>query len=225
MPRPTLSDDEIRRQRDRALEVALRTVGRQGLEAVTMRSIANGVGLSPMALYRYFPGGRSEVLTTIRGSGFEQLSERFESALAEHRDPIDQILALTGALIAFARGHPQLYQLMFNLTQPEEGEAYLATRRGRAWKLAAGPFQAAIRAGAIRADADVFPHIVFAAVHGAILFELSEQPHAPRRLHRLIGPLLETLFVGGRADPAVIRKVRRVFGGRKRAPLDDKETT
>lgn len=211
MPRPALTEDEIHQQRARALEVALRTFGREGLEAVTMRAIASGLGLSPMALYRYFPGGRSEVLTTIRGSGFQQLGDRFEVALAEQREPIDQILALTAALIRFASEHPHLYQLMFNFTQPEEGEAYLATRRGRAWGLAAGPFQAAIRAGLFRADVELFPHIVFAAVHGAILFELSGQPHAPRRLRRLIGPLLETLFVGGRAGPVVIRKVRKAF--------------
>jgi len=178
---------------------------------VTFRSIASAVGLSPMALYRYFPGGRPEVLMTIRGSGFEDLTRVIDDTLAKGGDPIAQILRLTQALIEFATEKPDLYQLMFNVTQPEDRDPYLTTRRTGAWARASAPFMAAIDAGLLHADKQIFPHLFFAAVHGAIVFELSAQPHPFRRIGHIMGPLLATLLAGSGAGPAILRQVRRTF--------------
>jgi hypothetical protein len=100
---------------------------------------------------------------------------------------------------------------MFDLTQPEEQEAYLATCRARAWKIPAGVLHAAIDQGLLSAKRDLFPHLVFAAVHGVLCFELSGQPHPERRVSRLIGPMLATLFNGASASPAVVKKLERAF--------------
>jgi AcrR family transcriptional regulator len=47
-PRPSVSRDEIAR-------AAIRLAGKEGLSAVTMQRIAREVGLTTMAIYRYFP--------------------------------------------------------------------------------------------------------------------------------------------------------------------------
>jgi AcrR family transcriptional regulator len=48
-PKPTFSPDEIAR-------VAIKVADAEGLEAVTMQRVAREIGVTTMALYRYFPG-------------------------------------------------------------------------------------------------------------------------------------------------------------------------
>lgn len=215
MPRPPLSDEAVEQQRERAIRVAVDLFVREGAEAVSVRSIASAVGLSPMALYRYFPNGKDELLTTVRGGGFEQLAAELETAIGQKSDPIDQIASSAEALVRFACQRPGLYRLMFDMTQPEEKDAYLATRRARAWELAKKPFETAARAGLIRRHKDDCHHLVFAAVHGVISFELSAQPYLERRIDRLLVPMLEVLFTGLGSEPATIRRLRRRLGGAK----------
>jgi hypothetical protein len=120
-------------------------------------------------------------------------------------------LSLARALVGFALEGAGLYRLMFDLTQSEEGEAYLVSRRASAWRLPAEALQAAVDQGLLHADREILPHLVFAGVHGVLSFELSQQPSPARRLDRLLGPMLETLLRGAGAGPAVVRKVRRAF--------------
>jgi AcrR family transcriptional regulator len=203
-----LSEASLQKQRDRALAAAVTLFEREGIEGVSLRGIANEVELSAMALYRYFPGGKSEVLATLRGRGFEQLAAVFDGALADVEGPIERIVALTIALVRFALRHPGLYRLMFEVTQPEEYEPYLAARRKLAWQQPGEAFRGAIRQGLLAGDPDQLPHLVFAAVHGLISFELSGQPQPQRRLNRSVAPLLTLLLRGANAGPAVLRKLR-----------------
>jgi AcrR family transcriptional regulator len=214
MPRAALSDEAVREQRERMLTAALSLFARDGIESVSMRSVADAVGLSPMALYRYFPGGKSELVTTIRGRGFEQLAAQLSSARrAAADDPIAAILRIMEGGIRFGQRHPELYRLMFFVSQ-DERDPYLLSCRKLAWREATEPFAAAIAAGLLRGDRDTMPHLFFAAMHGAIALELSEQPDPRRRLDRLIVPMLETLLRGSGAAPATVDKVRRAFPSR-----------
>jgi AcrR family transcriptional regulator len=211
MPRLALSEVDVERQRQRALDAALVLFDQNGVPGVSLRAIAAEIGLTAMALYRYFPGGKNEVLATLRGRGFDDLAERFERAGEATTDPIDRFVALARILVAFALDNAALYRLMFDLTQPEEQEVYLATRRARAWKIPAGALHQAIDQGLLQAKRELFPHLVFAAVHGVLCFELSGQPSPERRVSRLIGPMLATLFRGASARPAVLKKIEKAF--------------
>jgi AcrR family transcriptional regulator len=205
-------------QRERALRVAIELFERDGIQGVTLRAIATEVDLTAMALYRYFPGGKDEVIATLRGRGFEELAADFEAALEDVEEPIDQVLALTAALVRFALQRPGLYRLMFDFTQAAEFEPYLAERRQRAWQRPQQAFTRAIAAGLLEADAEQLPHLVFAAIHGGILFELSGQPQAQRRVSRLVVPLLTLLLRGAGAQPAVLRKLKRWAESKPWAP-------
>jgi AcrR family transcriptional regulator len=211
MPRLALSALEVEQQRRRSLDAALHLFVQHGAPGVSMRAIASEVALTAMALYRYFPGGKNEVLATLRGRGFDGLAEQFEQASRLSADSLDRFLALVRALVTFARENSALYRLMFDLTQPEEQEAFLAARRARAWSIPEGTLHALIDAGLLQADRELFPHLVFAAVHGVLCFELSAQPNPARRSDRLLGPMLETLFRGSGAGPAVLRKLKKAL--------------
>jgi len=54
-PRPALTVDQL-------IDGAITLADEQGLDAVTVRSVAQAVGTSPMSIYTYVPGGKSELL-------------------------------------------------------------------------------------------------------------------------------------------------------------------
>ena len=53
---PRMSEAHVQARREQILDAALRSFGRNGFHATTMQDIATEAGLSPGALYRYFPG-------------------------------------------------------------------------------------------------------------------------------------------------------------------------
>ncbi|MDI1483825.1 TetR/AcrR family transcriptional regulator [Polyangium sp. y55x31] len=54
-PRPSLTVDRV-------VEAAITIADEQGLDAVTVRSVAQAVGASPMSVYTYVPGGKTELI-------------------------------------------------------------------------------------------------------------------------------------------------------------------
>jgi AcrR family transcriptional regulator len=210
MGRPALTDDVVRRQVARIRHSALALFTRHSVAAVSMRAIADEVGMSAMAIYRYFPGGKDEILTSIRGRGFETLTARLGRAHARAQEPIEQILHATIALVRFATDRPELYRLMFDMTHVDEHEQYLTSRRQAAWSRAAEPFHHAIRLGLLHGDPAVVPQVCFALVHGVIAFELSNQPDPGRRLNRIIAPAMENFLRGAGASPDSVRQVARL---------------
>ena len=211
---------DVQDQRERALAAAFELFTAQGIEAVTLRAIASAVNVTAMALYRYFPGGKSEVLATLRGRGFEEMAARFDTAVRDVSTPIEQILALTVSLVRFALDSPGLYRLMFDVTQAEENDAYLAPRRKLAWRRPGEAFAEAIRQGLLKGEPDLLPHLVFAAVHGMISFQLSGQPQAERKLIVMMVPLMELLLRGAGATPVVLRKAQALAEPRLWARVD-----
>lgn len=97
---------------------------------------------------------------------------------------------------------------MFDVTQAEENDAYLAPRRKRAWRRPNEAFAEAIRQDLLKGEPNVLPHLVFAAVHGMISFQLSGQPQAARKLNVTLAPLMELLLRGAGARPSVVRKAQ-----------------
>jgi AcrR family transcriptional regulator len=71
--------------RDRVLEAALRCVARFGMSKTTVEDIAREARLSRASLYRFFPGGREEIVATM----VEREVREYFRALASRLDGID----------------------------------------------------------------------------------------------------------------------------------------
>lgn len=209
--RPALSADAVKERILRIREAAEQLFASEGVAMVSMRAIADQVGMSVMALYRYFPNGKEEILTSIRAGGFEMLSGLLQQAHARFLDPIDQILCAASTMLVFAMERRALYRLMFDMREIGDGEEYLAEQRRAVWANAVAPFHRAIDQGQLRGDAAILPHIFFALMHGAIGFELSKQPYPLRRLNRLVVPAVENFLRGAGAHDDVVSKVAKHF--------------
>jgi AcrR family transcriptional regulator len=84
-----------------------------GQAAVTLRAVAEIVGVSHNAPYRHFRD-RSALLAAVAERDFDRLRQAFQ---AHANDPPDARTSLKAALmemIAYARAHPARYRLLFS---------------------------------------------------------------------------------------------------------------
>ena len=94
------------------LQAALRTIQRQGVEAVTLRGVGKDVGVSRTALYRHFTD-KSALLRAVAREGFRMLRlalvERWER---EGKGPAG-FESMGMAYVQFAVDNPSHYRVMF----------------------------------------------------------------------------------------------------------------
>jgi AcrR family transcriptional regulator len=96
---------------------ARRLLDREGAEAVTMRRVADAVGITPMAIYRHFPG-HAGLLNAVANRGFEELAARLKRM--RFNGGVEQRLAKMGEIyLDHALENPRLFELMF--LKPREG--------------------------------------------------------------------------------------------------------
>lgn len=93
--------------RETILDCALAFVESQGMAALSMRTLASNLGVSPNALYRYF-GSKAELEFALVDKGGHMLLAALEEAARGLSMP-DAIKAVSLAYIRFARAYPQLY--------------------------------------------------------------------------------------------------------------------
>jgi AcrR family transcriptional regulator len=96
---------------DRIAAAARRLLEREGAEAVTMRRVADAVGITAMAIYRHYPD-RDALLDALVNQAFEELA----GALRRKRLPAEleaRLFALADVYLDYALAKPRLFELMF----------------------------------------------------------------------------------------------------------------
>ncbi len=90
---------------------------REGSDAVTMRRVAEGVGITAMAVYRHYPN-RAGLLNKLAEEGFDELAAKLEAAKLSGSTE-KQLEKLTQVFLDHALENPRLFELMF--LKPREG--------------------------------------------------------------------------------------------------------
>lgn len=103
-------------RRAQVVAAARRLMVRQGVEGVSMRAIAAAAGVSPAALYLYFPD-KLVLMAAVVDALFEGLLASFHAAVAAaaaaQPEPFSRLSALMEAYVAWGLAHPEEYRLMF----------------------------------------------------------------------------------------------------------------
>ena len=89
------------------VEEARRLLEEEGADGLSMRRLADRLGIRAPSIYKHLPDKRA-LENALISAAFEEQAVAFEAALAED-DPIGAIAA---AYRDFARRHPHLYRLM-----------------------------------------------------------------------------------------------------------------
>lgn len=111
---PSLSNDYHHGNlRHSLIEASLDLIDREGLEALSLRRLAEMVGVSRQAPYHHFRD-KQALLAAIGERGFVQLNCNLQKVVEDESAPLDQRLyqAVLNYL-DFALANPALYELMF----------------------------------------------------------------------------------------------------------------
>lgn len=93
-----------------------------GVDGLSLRKLAERVGVSRMAPYHHFRD-KNALLSALAARGFSELGELVEQARLEPGADIEQGLReFVHAYLAFATSHPEQYELMFGRTLWKSGQ-------------------------------------------------------------------------------------------------------
>jgi AcrR family transcriptional regulator len=162
--------------------------------AVSMRAVAEAVGVTPPALYRHF-ADKDDLLLEVCERRFAELDALLERAAAaadggdpaDPVDPADPLAALrlrAEAYVRFGLAHPEHYRILF-LKGPGGVERRAAERAGagrRTFEHLVAAVQAALDSGQLRpGDATVLAISLWSALHGltALLITVPSFPWPP----------------------------------------------
>jgi AcrR family transcriptional regulator len=174
VPRAALRQDEIDAFRRRVADAAMRLFARDGYEAVTMRSVADALGVSAMTPYRYL-AGKDALFGLVRTEAFRRFADRLEAELARAGDdPWQRLRRLKQAYVAFAVDQPDAYRIMFELRQPDPaGVDELARESRRAFGALHRTVAEAVTAGVLEGDPLTLAHLLWASTHGLVSLHLA----------------------------------------------------
>ncbi len=147
------------------------------MEAVSVRAIADAVGVSPPSLYLHF-ADKDELFWAVcqrRFADFEAVLRDARDAAGE--DPLDRLLAMGRAYVRYGAERAEHYEIIFGpKAQAVVGDRSLEDSAGmRAFGMLVETVQAGIASGALRdADPWMTSMTIWSAVHGAVMVLLSK---------------------------------------------------
>jgi AcrR family transcriptional regulator len=105
--------------RQALVECAYDLISSQGIKRLSLRRVAQLLGVSQSALYSHFRD-KDDLLLAVAALGFERLRDQLVSALLGARGAGDRAAALAHAYLMFALGNRDLFALMFQPKAPDE---------------------------------------------------------------------------------------------------------
>jgi AcrR family transcriptional regulator len=127
-----------------------------GAAAVSMRKVAQMVGVTAMAIYRHFPD-HAALLNALADQGFADLSQTLRTDMAKG-PALDRLARVSEIYLDFALSHPRLFELMFLASRlgarqfPQDFEAGLSPTAN----LFAEMVRQGMEEGVFRADEDLW---------------------------------------------------------------------
>lgn len=139
---------------EKILRAAHKLFDSEGANAVTMRRVAEMVGITPMAIYRHFPS-REALLKQLSDDSFDTIAHEWEVEVrATQQDIPKRLLALMEPYLDYALAHPHLFDHAFSVHRddarrfPEDFRA----RRSPTLNVVADALAEGMRTGVLRKD-------------------------------------------------------------------------
>ena len=139
------------------LDAAGRLLAERGDEAaVSIRMIAEAVGVTPPSIYLHFPD-KDALIEAVCEERFREFDEALEAAAATVTDPLEALRARGRAYVRFALDNPEHYRVLF-MTKHDRS----MTLEELVGAASGGPPDSGARAGA-----RAFAHLVAAVLRAA----------------------------------------------------------
>ena len=196
--------------RDRISAAAQELYLREGLEGVSMRKVAERVGVSAPAIYRHFKN-KDELLVEIVSAGLRSFEEYLKPAF-EAPTPYERLVRMTDCYLRFALEQPKFFDFAFLIPSPTDAEvAEEIARPDR------GTFRLALEQVVACVEQGIFPRedpletavTIWAEVHGLItLYRTGRFGHEPAVFRAIYDRSVERMLRalrGETRDPEVSR--------------------
>ena len=176
------------------VDAAGRLLSTDGASGLSLRRLADEVGVSTTAVYSLF-GGKAGLVRALHRTGFDRLAHHLATVTTD--DPIDRVCQLAHAYRRAALTSPHLYDVMFACPVPE----FVPTEEDRQASLATlqslrDAVSAAVDDGAVTGDVDDLTIVLWGVVHGMCSIELAGSPADDERADQRFALAVEATLSG-----------------------------
>jgi AcrR family transcriptional regulator len=198
-----------RRQRERTevrekiLDAALDFFGREGVEGVTMRALADAIEYSPPVIYAHFRD-KEAIIQELCYRQLRELAKAF--ATFGGLDPLERLRRIGYIYADFAIEHPSHFRFLFLTPHPlpaDDDEVGKGDPQRNAYAFLRQTVEDGLDAGIFKpgyTDADEIAQLCWASAHGLVALQNIKGPDswidwrdARRSAHRLIDATLNGL--------------------------------
>ncbi len=196
------------------LEAARDLIAEGGIEAMSMRAVAERVGVSATAIYHHYANKQALVDAVVRVA-FERFGAEMQAAVErQRRGSLNRVRAFGEAYVRFAIEHEAYFRIIFSIAAPTLRNLD-ELPGGAGYPLLLETIREAMASGEMRpADPDLMAHYLWAHVHGVVTLALScrlekcpqckgGEPQVALEMFRVFGPLLRDGIVGPAAREEV----------------------
>jgi AcrR family transcriptional regulator len=182
--------------RDRLIEIAEATITADGLGALRARDLAAQAGCAVGAIYNVF-GDLTDLVLAVNARTFEALGAAVSEALAEApADPVEQLVAMSGAYHRFAAANHNGWQALFDVDRPAGQDApdWYLSEMARLLAYIDTPLAVIFPAMGAQ-DRALMTRALFSSVHGIVLLGLDRASSGvpAEQIDHMIGLLLRQL--------------------------------
>ena len=172
-PRGTYHHGNLRQA---LVDQAVRTIGRSGIDALTLRGVGAALGVSRTALYRHF-ADKDALLAVVAREGFVALKATLDAARTRDADVDGQLTEMGTAYVRFAIDNQAHYLVMFgSFLERCQDEPDLMADATAAFEALVAMIVDLQQAGRIRThDPLLLSRFVWASVHGIALLAINGQ--------------------------------------------------
>ena len=117
------------------VDAAEQQIDQEGPAALSLRAVARSIGMTPQALYHYFPN-REALVTVVIAKAYGDLTDAVRAAVdtAQDDSSVPPFVVAAEAYRRWAVTHPERFQLLYgtplrNYAAPEEGPTTPAVRQ------------------------------------------------------------------------------------------------
>ncbi len=176
MNTPSPKNRRFEKTRQGIIDAARDIVRTDGIDALSMRTLAEKVDYSPSALYKYFDN-KEELIEALRVEGWKQMDFLFASRINPGQSITQTMVESALAYLDLGDQHPELYQLMFNssVNAPSDLETI---EKDRNFSIITDLIQKGVDSGEFSVPGDLtvleYRYLAWFILHGICMLRISK---------------------------------------------------
>lgn len=158
------------------IQAGIDILSKQGIQALSLRSVAKHTGVSHAAPYAHF-ADKQALIAAIAAEGYAKLYDKLTIAQASSDDPLHRLFLMADAYLQFALDEPDHFKITFaGVVEAEKNYPEYVEQSQRCFALVVGLVADCQQAGLLRAgDSLLIAISIWSGIHGFAQLLLANQ--------------------------------------------------